>query len=242
MKTSIRLGDIVAFAIGAAVACVWAASWNNPTSPATMVVMFLCPGWLVALPTLGLLQIGLFTSGFFVFLLMTTAVVNGLIYGLVWHVTRLAFSGGWPLLIPVVVAAGFWVLWFAHWVAENRPRPEPPLAPVDLTSPLAGRWEGVIHGERGEVPVTVILHPRTDGTLDGFQCVGREPEYIERFDEGTHAGGDSLYYVIISFEQRGRRDSTSMTIESSVGGSKQTWDLRFATADTGRAGLPTQVE
>jgi hypothetical protein len=233
-----RFGDVPAFVIGASVGCVMVGLSGNQLGLWTLPLVFLCPGFFVALPALGLLEVGLFTPGFFLSILLATAVFNGVIYGLAWHLTRLAVEGRRPLLVPVVLGAGLWISWFVNWTVENWPKPEPPPAPVDLTSPLAGRWVGVIHGHTREVPVTLILHPRIDGTLDGFQCNSRE--YVERFDEGTYAG-DSLRYEIMGFQQRGRRDGTTMTIESSVGGTKQMWELRFVSADTGRAGLPDSV-
>jgi len=205
--------------------------------PVSWALFFFSPGWLVAVLLLGMFKVGVLSPGSFSTFLLTTAVFNGLFYGLAWHLTRLAIEGRRRLLVPVVLGAGFWISWFVHLTLENW-SPTPPLAPVDLTSPLAGRWVGVIHGYTGDAPVTLILHPRTDGTLDGFQCNSRV--YVERFDEGTYAG-DSFSYDIISFQQRGRRDGTTMTIESSVMGKKQMWELRFVSADTGRAGLPDSV-
>ncbi len=237
VKNPRRFGDVAAFVIGATVGCVMFSFSSDIPGPVAWALFFLSPGWLVAVLALGMFNVGVLTPGSFLSFLLTTAVFNGLIYGLAWHLTRLAVEGRRRLLVPVVLGAGFWISWFVHLTVENW-SPEPPLAPVDLTSPLAGRWVGVIHGHTRDVPVTLILHPRTDGTLHGFQCNRRE--YVERFDEGAHAG-DSLRYDIISFQQRGRRDGTAMTIESSVGRTKQMWELRFVSADTGRVGLPDSV-
>jgi len=238
MKNPIRRSDVVALVVGAAVGCVTIATQGIPSNPAINALVFLTPGVWVGLPVLGLFPIGLFSPAFILGVFLATAVFNALIYAAIAHLTRRAFREGWPLLIPVLLAVGLWTAWYVHWYMENRPKPEPPPAPVDLTLPLAGRWVGVGHGELGDFPVTLILHPHTDGTLDGFQRTGRD--LVQRLEQGRYAG-DSLYYETISFTQVGRRDSTTMRIESTVGGSTQFWELRFAGPDTGSAGVPDTV-
>ena len=229
----------MAFAVGAGAGCLVGLFPSSGSVLVSMALVLLCPALPLAFMLLGSLEVGLFTPGFMLALIPVCAVLNGAIYGLLWHLARSAIEGKRVLFLPAALGAGLWLAWFITYSLENWPKPEPPLAPVAVTSPLAGRWVGTIHGTRGDVPVTLVLLPRTDGALDGFQCTS--PEYVERFDKGRHAG-DSLRYDILSFQQRGRRDGATMTIESSVGRTTQVWELRFASADTGRAGLPVRVE
>ncbi|HEY2954360.1 MAG TPA: hypothetical protein VGK89_03805 [Candidatus Eisenbacteria bacterium] len=84
-------------------------------------------------------KVGVLTPGSFSSFLLATAVFNGVIYGLAWHLSRLVGKGRRRPLVPVVLVAGFWTSWLVHRTVENWPRPEPPPAPMDLQR---GRLDG----------------------------------------------------------------------------------------------------
>jgi hypothetical protein len=229
MKNLLRFGGAAAFVIGAIIGSLMFATAGTVAGPVSLTLFLLSPGWPVAALVIGMFGVGILTPGSFSSFLVATALFNGAIYWLVW---RLTVAGKRALRIPVILGLGIWISLFVYGIVTDWPKRR---APVDLKSPRVG----VIHGERGDAAVTVILHPRIDGTLDGYQCTG--PQYVERFDKGTYSG-DSISYDIISFQQRGRRVGTTLMIESAVGRSRQLWELRFASADTGRTALPARVE
>jgi hypothetical protein len=94
----------------------------------------------------------------------------------------------------------------------------------------------VLHGERGDRPVALVYHPRTDGTLDGFLSVNGAA--MEAFDEGTWSG-DSVRFAILAFEYSGARDDSSMAMVTTVNTRMpRPMELRRVSADTARAALP----
>src|SRR5262249_30184668 len=69
------------------------------------------------------------------------------------------------------------------------------LPPATLTAaPLAGRWEGVFHGGRGDQPVTLILRPGASLTGAFYQA----GDLVGPLDHGRVAG-DSLYFTVMNF-------------------------------------------
>jgi hypothetical protein len=108
------------------------------------------------------------------------------------------------------------------------PKPD---APVDLASPLAGRWEGVLHSPRGDRSVILVCHPRTDGALDGYLYVHGED--MGPFEDGVYAG-DSLGFEIVGFKYGAHFGRTAMTLVVAVAGMSDTTQLRFVSADTTR--------
>ena len=228
-----RLSDVVVFVVGASVLVVasdYSGGWPVALS---MAVRFLCPGFLLGRPLAALLpDMGLEGIGLQILIM---ALTNGALCSLAWYLCRIAMKGSRATLAAVTLAVGVWTLVYARWSAVNWPKPEPPPKPVDLSSSLAGRWEGVAHGARGDRAVILVLHPRTDGTLDGFLY---ESGYL--FGPFYRGGfvGDSVHFDVGSLEQRGRRDGDRMTLESTMSGSSQTMELRFVSADTSRLALP----
>jgi hypothetical protein len=225
--------DVVAFVVGAIIGAVMGSFPQGLPLPAQLVLSFLAPGAVLGLPLAGMILVpmGWNNPAFGPIVISTFAVTNGLCFGLVSYLTRLAVNGKRATFLPVVLGLGVWMAWFVPMWVSNWPTPEPPPMPVDLASPLAGRWEGVTHGARGDAPITLICHPRTDGTLDGFLYASGA--LMGPLEEGTFAG-DSLRFDVGSFQQRGRRDGTQMAIEMTVSGMKQEMELRFVSADTAR--------
>ena len=163
-------------------------------------------------------------------LMASSAPVNGLLYALCWHLGRIAQTGRRAAQRTLIAGGGVWVAWCAWWCILSF-KPEPPPAPVDLASPLTGRWQGVTHGERGDRPVVLICYPRTDGTLDGLYYINGE--LMGPIEEGTHAG-DSIQFNSPGFHHYGRRDGARMTIEWRVGHRSSRTELEFVSADTAR--------
>jgi hypothetical protein len=119
-----------------------------------------------------------------------------------------------------------------RFVSADTTRPAP--APVDLASPLAGRWDGVLPVRSGDRPVVLICHPHTDQVLDGYLYItGMD---MGRFQDGVWAA-DSLRFEIAGFRYSAHFDSTTMAMERSGKGMNQSIALRFVGADTTRPAL-----
>jgi hypothetical protein len=232
-----RLGDAVGFAIGAIGAFVMVHPWPGIPPVLWMGLLFLCPGIFLAFFVIALAPSPGLSGLTWVFWL--GPVLNGLVFATSWRLTRSAVQGRRLTVLALVIGLASWITWFAVWSVQNWPTPEPPIAPVDLASPLAGRWQGVLHTSQDDRPVFMICHPRTDGTLDGFLSInGGE---IEVFDEGT-CTGDSLYFSIIGYHYSGHRDSTRLSMRIEIYGVSQPMDLTFVSADTSVGPLPPGVE
>jgi len=223
-------GPAIAFLLGAAVAIVMIYPTGLP-APLTTLLMCLCPGYWVGIPLLGLIgPMRLDLGAILWVLLASSALMNGLLYALCWYLGRIARTGKRAAQRVLMVGGGVWVALCA-WHTIEIWKPEPPPAPVDLASPLTGRWEGVAHGERGDRAVILICYPRTDGTLDGLYYANGE--LIGPIEEGTHAG-DSIQFKTPAFQRHGRRDGTKMTLEARVGRWSSRTELEFVSADTAR--------
>ena len=221
----------MAFGVGAAIGFVLLMVQSGPIV-LRIALSCLSPGYWLAGPFLQvLLPRGLGFAGLIWGLIAWSAVINGALYALLWYLRRIARTGRRVARFALLAGAGVWVAWGAWWSARHWPQPDPPPAPVDFSSPLTGRWEGVGHGKARDFPAILICHPRTDGTLDGlFYASGH---LIGPIELGAHAG-DSLRFLTPGFLQFGHRDGTRMTLESRIGHWTQRIELAFASADTSR--------
>jgi cyanophycinase len=96
--------------------------------------------------------------------------------------------------------------------------------------PLAGRWEGVFHGGRGDQPLVLICRPTSDGKLGGALYLNGD--LVGPLEHGE-VSGDSLRFRVMNFSFRGRRDDDRMTLELAIAhGSTHELAFRFAAADT----------
>jgi hypothetical protein len=114
-----------------------------------------------------------------------------------------------------------------RFASADTARPAP--APVDLASPLAGRWYGALSVPGGDRPVLLICHPRTDKMLDGYLFIAGTD--MGRFQDGVWAA-DSLHFEIEGVRYNAHFDSTTMAAVRSGRGMLQSMALRFAGADT----------
>jgi cyanophycinase len=99
-----------------------------------------------------------------------------------------------------------------------------------LAAPLAGRWEGVFHGGRGDQPLVLICRPGPEGKIGG--ALYMSGNLVGPLEEGETAG-DSLRFRVMNFSFRGRRNDDRMDLELAIPhGSTQQLAFRFAGADT----------
>src|SRR5512133_2897538 len=80
-------------------------------------------------------------------------------------------------------------------------------------APLAGRWEGVFHGGRGDQPLVLICRPGADGKIGG--ALYMSGDLVGPLEEGEMAG-DSLRFRVMNFSFRGRRDEDRMNLELAI--------------------------
>jgi len=225
------IGDAVAFVLGAAVAIMMVNATGKP-GPMPMVTGFLNPGFPLAGLVLQPFAMAFDLSLDWVWVLVAvSAIVNGLVYVTARRVVGMMLSGVWGIAIPLVLVVGAWTMGYVARVRENQAATVPPPAPspLDVRSPLAGRWDGIMHGATGNPPVVMICRPRMDGTLDGLMWT--DGYFNGPFENGRFAG-DSLNFELEFSQQRGARDSTRMSIASTMSGSTQMIDLQFTSADT----------
>src|SRR5262245_41584165 len=64
------------------------------------------------------------------------------------------------------------------------------------SAPLAGRWEGVFHGGRGDQPVALICRPGASGKLGGLLYLNGE--WMGPLEGGTYSR-DSLHFRAMNF-------------------------------------------
>lgn len=236
-----RHGDLIAFVVGAFAPLVAYLAGSIVPVPVSPVLNWLAPGVLLGLPVAGffLSIMGTGSPGFqdLGWVIVAIAAMNGLLYALVWHFGRVGLEGSRVVLAVVVIAIGIWTAGYSRYAVINSGYTEPPLMPVNLDSPLAGRWEGVLHGTTRDVPAILIFHPRTDGRLDGLRYVNGL--FTGEFEEGMYVR-DSVYFSMIGTEYRGRRSGDTLSLETMYGYTHRE-DLRFVTADTTRLDLPPLV-
>jgi hypothetical protein len=220
-----RLIDAAAFVIGAILAFMQGgAATDYPWL--TVAHTILCPGYVVGLPLFFLVgAIGLASFGFFFFL---SILVNGLIFGLASYLIRNALKGQRAARLALALGMGVWITWGVVWTVQAWPKPP---APVILASPLAGRWNGVLHAPRGDRSMVLVCHPRADSTLDGYL-------YVHGWDMGPFENGvyarDSLHFEIVGYNYSAHFDSTAMAMVVTVSGMSNEAEFRFASADTSR--------
>ena len=105
-----------------------------------------------------------------------------------------------------------------------------PLSAFASSTPLAGRWDGVFHGGRGDQPVTFVCRPGIGGSLGGLLYMGGD--LMGPLEEGR-IDGDSLRFRVMNFELRAHRSGDQMTVSLFVpNGRTHEFDLRFASGDT----------
>lgn len=223
-----RLIDAAAFLIGALVAFLQGGALSDVPWPVRLLLYHLCPGYFVGFPLFSLVgAMGLASIGFF---FVVGILVNGLIFGLASNLIRRSLRGERAARLALTLGMGVWFTWAAVITFGAWPRPEH-LAPVDLSSPLAGRWNGVLHARRGDRSIVLVCHPRADSTLDGYLYVHGWD--MGSFDSGAHSP-DALQFAIGEFHYTARVDHGQMVMVSSVSGFRDTSELRFVSADTSR--------
>jgi hypothetical protein len=224
--------DAAAFVMGMIPAFLQGGLMDDSPWPVRLALNLLCPGFLIGLPILQVVNwIGLPSIGFY---FLVSILVNGLIFGLASHLIRHARKGQRLPRLSLALGMGAWVIWGVISTGIAWPRPEPPLARVDLASPLAGRWEGGRHAARGDPSVTLVCHPRADSTLGGYLYVSGHD--MGSFENGVYAR-DSLCFEIVGFRQAAHFDSTTMAMVISVGGFNDAAELRRVSADTTRPAM-----
>jgi cyanophycinase len=107
------------------------------------------------------------------------------------------------------------------------------LLPINaLAAPLAGRWEGVFHGGRGDHPLVLICRPSGDAKLDGTLYM--DGDLVGPLEDGAMAG-DSLHFRVRTYSFRGLRSDDRMKLELAIAhGTTHDVEFRFAAADTTR--------
>ena len=223
-----RLIDAGGFVIGVIAACMQGGFVDEFPWPIRLALSLLAPGYFAGLPLVYLAgALGLGSLSFF---FIVGTLVNGLIFGLAAHLIRKAMQGQRVSRIALAIFMGVWIAGGAVYVIKAWPWPEH-LAPVDLSSPLAGRWKGVYHGQRGDRSIVLICHPRADSTLDGYL-------YIHDWDMGSLENGvyvrDSLHFEIIGSDYNAHFNHGEMAMVSTGGGMSDRAELRFVSADTSR--------
>jgi hypothetical protein len=223
-----RLIDAAAFAIGMVPAFL--VGWHTDDFPwlLRLAMGVLSPGYFLGIPALWLMgAIGLSSIGFFFFV---SIVVNGQIGWLTSYLVRNSLRGQRAARVALGLGIGVWMTWAIVYSVQAWPRPER-IAPLAVASPLAGRWDGVLHGTRGDRHVTLVCHPRADSTLGGYLYVHGWD--MGPFDEGTYAG-DSLAISIVGYEYHAHVHGTSMDMRVDVGRMSNAAELQFVSADTSR--------
>lgn len=97
-------------------------------------------------------------------------------------------------------------------------------------APIAGVWEGSLHGGRGVQPIAIVLRPRGDRGFAGMMYLdGGEFAPIE---SGV-VWGDSIRYVSGAYPVRGRVDGRQLACELRVPhGAGHPFTLQHTSADT----------
>ena len=138
-----RLIDAAAFVIGAIAAFMQGGAMGDSPWPIRLALTILGPGYFVGFPLVFLVgAIGLASLGFF---FLVSILVNGLIFGLTSYLIQKVHqeaSGRPESPWPLAWASGS--PGAPRYTISSWPWPEH-VAPVDLSSPLAGRWKGVLH-------------------------------------------------------------------------------------------------
>jgi cyanophycinase len=99
-----------------------------------------------------------------------------------------------------------------------------------VASPLAGRWDGVFHGGRGDQDVVLICRPGSSGSLGGLIYFGGD--LMGPMENGS-AMGDSLRFNVMNFLFLAKRSGEQMALELVIAhGRTHDMALHFTSADT----------
>jgi hypothetical protein len=223
-----RLIDAAAFLIGAIAVFMQGGVIADSPWPIRLALTILSPGYLVGFPIVFLAgAIGLASLSFF---FLVSILVNGLIFGLTSYLIRNSIKGQRVARVALAIGMGVWITWGAKYTIGFWPWPER-VVPVDLSSPIAGRWKGVFHSQSGDLSIVLVCHPHADSTLDGYI-------YIHGWDMGPFENGvytrDSLRFEIIGTDYGAHFDNGKMTLVIRDSGQSNGADLRFVSADTTR--------
>jgi cyanophycinase len=97
-------------------------------------------------------------------------------------------------------------------------------------APLAGRWEGVFHGGRGDQAVTLICRTRGGDAFTGLLYM--DDDLVGPIEDGAVAA-DSLRFTVMNFAFRALRHADQMQLELSIAhGRTHEMALHFASPDT----------
>jgi cyanophycinase len=97
-------------------------------------------------------------------------------------------------------------------------------------SPLAGRWDGVFHGGRGDQEVVLICRPGSNGTLGGLIYMGGD--LMGPIENGS-VTGDSLRFNVMNFLFLAKRSGDQMALQLVIAhGKTHDMALHFTSADT----------
>jgi cyanophycinase len=97
-------------------------------------------------------------------------------------------------------------------------------------SPLAGRWDGVFHGGRGDQDVVLICRPGSNGALSGFVYFGGD--LVGPMENGS-VTGDSLRFNVMNFRFLAKRSGDQMALQLVIAhGTTHDIALHFTSADT----------
>lgn len=142
--------------------------------------------------------------------------VSGLFPVWAWGFLAAVVSGLLPQ-VPYAVAGPLTLVLFA--LALVRPPRRDDVPPVEIESPVRGRWT-VVHSPASAVPshgvrgygqshAVDIIHPRPEGTTPSYPLLGgfERPEGFSSFGEPIHAVADGTVVSVVD----GRRDHRSRT-------------------------------
>jgi cyanophycinase len=97
-------------------------------------------------------------------------------------------------------------------------------------TPLAGRWDGVFHGGRGDQDVVLICRPGSNGALGGLVYFGGD--LMGPIENGSLAG-DSLRFNVMNFGFLAKRRGDQMALQMVIAhGKTHDMALHFTSADT----------
>jgi len=97
-------------------------------------------------------------------------------------------------------------------------------------SPLAGRWDGVFHGGRGDQNVVLICRPGSNGALGGLIYFGGD--LMGPLENGS-VTGDSLRFDVMNFRFLAQRTGDQMAMQLVIThGRTHDLALHFTSADT----------
>ena len=97
-------------------------------------------------------------------------------------------------------------------------------------APLAGRWEGVFHGGRGDQAVAFVCRPRGATAFEG--ALYMDGDEVGPAEHGV-VRGDSLGFQVMNFRLLASRSGDQMAFQLIVpNGRTHEFAVHFASADT----------